>query len=473
MKEDKNQNLVTNNDTQKENITQDKADTSVKSVETSPIENSSAAKTDNNNENKNCEDLDRQVAAIEEQAELMKKAEANLKNTNSNKTEEPIINNVNNAEIQKLEDKIKSLKSHSKISNALVIAVILAFGGYVWYLNNTNTEALNSVKAQASNYAEDLKASAKRIEDDKNVIDEQIRQMQILLTNNTELKNQNNELQKSFETLKDKIGNETDIINKVYSRLDRYEARNPDDWRLAQSYFLVSSAYKMAVFSRDPKAALWCLTSADKLLIDIEDKNVIKIRKALSDDIMTVSNIPQIDLRGLVNKIDSIYNNLDKMTLREITTPEQRAEIYKKNATITDNLIEWKNNLVSALKDFSSRFIEIRHRDEKAVNAFLSADQAKLLLTNLKSQLILTKMAVYEQDENAYANNIKQILSQIEGYYNHDNPAYKTNTEALKALAQSNIAVASPNGLESYNLFDQYARQVLRFNTPEITEANK
>ena len=123
------------------------------------------------------------------------------------------------------------------------------------------------------------------------------------------------------------------------------------------------------------------------------------------------------------------------------------------------------------MKDFSSRFVEIRRRDEQAVNLFLSADQAKLLLENLKSQLLLAKMAVYEQDETAFTNSIEQTMTLIKGYYNPDTPAYKANIEALESLKNSKIATAKPEGLQSYNLFDKYARQILRFNTPDVASA--
>ena len=382
--------------------------------------------------------------------------------------------------LNEIQQSLENVKRRSKISNLLVAALIVVCGGYICYLQSTSTDTLKAVRAEADNYVQDLKVAAERIDANKTIIESQIRDMQKLLDSNLALKAQNDELVASLEAIKSQVGNETDLLDKVNTRLDRYEARNPDDWRLAQSYFLVSAAYRMAVFARDLKSALWCLESADKLLVDIEDESVIQIRKALSDDIMAVSNIPQLDLRGLVNKIDSVYGNLEKMTLLEISTPEQRAESFKKAETaadasfadtVTDTLVKWKDNFVASFKDFSSRFVEIRRRDEQAVNLFLSADQAKLLLENLKSQLLLAKMAVYEQDETAFNNSIEQTMTLIKGYYNPDTPAYKANIEALESLKNSKIATAKPEGLQSYNLFDKYARQILRFNTPDVASA--
>ena len=77
-------------------------------------------------------------------------------------------------------------------------------------------------------------------------------------------------------------------------------------------------------------------------------------------------------------------------------------------------------------------------------------------------------MAVYEQNEQAYIADIEQALTLIKGYYNPETPAFKANIETLEDLKATQIYVQSPNTLESYNLFDKYARQILRLNTPDM-----
>lgn len=369
---------------------------------------------------------------------------------------------------QKINESIQRLKSRSRVSNLLIIALVLVCGGYMWYLQTNNQASLDKMQAEVANKVQELEKEKQALLDNNKAYTQEISEIQKLANTNNDLTNKNEALLASLEEITKKVDTETSYLEDVKKQLNRYEARDPDDWRKAQSYFLVSSAYRMAVFARDPKAALWCLNSANDLLAGIEEEQINKIREVLANDIMKIKNIPQLDLRGLVNKLDSVYNNLDKMTLAEVSTADQREQNYKKADTVTETLIEWKDNLLVSLKDFSSRFVEIRRRDEQAVNAFLSADQAKLLLENLKSQILLAKMAVYEQNEQAYVADIEQALALIKGYYNPETPAFKANIETLETLKTTPISVQSPSTLESYNLFDKYARQILRFNTPDM-----
>lgn len=407
----------------------------------------------------------------ENAAELLKESIENPQTEDKNTSAEDIHAEAPAAQVldeKKINESIQKIKSHTRVSNLLIIALILICGGYMWYLQTNNRAALNKMQDDIANKVQDLEKEQQVLIDNNKAYTQKISEIQTLANTNNDLTNKNQELLSSLEEITQKVDEETSYLKDIKTQLNRYEARDPDDWRKAQSYFLVSSAYRMAVFSRDPKAALWCLNSANELLAGIEEEQINKIREVLANDIMKIKNIPQLDLRGLINKLDSVYNNLDKMTLVEVTTADQREQNYQKSDSVTETLIEWKNNLLASLKDFSSRFVEIRRRDEQAVNAFLSADQAKLLLENLKSQILLAKMAVYEQNEQAYIADIEQALTLIKGYYNPETPAFKANIETLEDLKATQIYVQSPNTLESYNLFDKYARQILRLNTPDM-----
>lgn len=438
-------------------------DTSTENKSVTPIPNEEVLSTGSGDQKKE-----------ESSTETLKESIENSQTENKNESAEDIHAETPAAQVldeKKINESIQKIKSHARISNLLIIALILICGGYMWHLQANNQAALNKMQDEFADNVQNLEKEQQTLIENNKAYTQKISEIQTLANTNSELTNKNQELLDSLEEITQKVNEETSYLKGIKEQLNRYEARDPDDWRKAQSYFLVSSAYRMAVFSRDPKAALWCLNSANELLAGIEEEQINKIREVLANDIMKIKNIPQLDLRGLINKLDSVYNNLDKMTLAEVTTADQREQNYKKSNSVTETLIEWKNNLLASLKDFSSRFIEIRRRDEQAVNAFLSADQAKLLLENLKSQILLAKMAVYEQNEQAYIADIEQALTLIKGYYNPDTPAFKANIETLEDLKATKIYVQSPNTLESYNLFDKYARQILRLNTPNMPAA--
>lgn len=406
------------------------------------------------------EALSKEALAIEEQAKVLKESE--IKNKEESKIAITPSITCSPEDIKNLEKKVKSLKGFSAFLSVVLIATIVAsgFGGYYLYeikgLQANYNNSLDLIKNTESNIKEAEQASVKNKEEFKDLIAE-----------NNKIIESNKELSEKVQSFQDEV---TKLSSSVNNRLAQYESRDPDAWKKAHSYFLVSSAYRMAIFSKDTKAAVNCLQSADQLLVDIEEKSINKIRKALSNDIIALNSIPTIDLRGLINKIDAVYNNLNNLPLKEVTTPEQRANAYKKEADISENIKQWSSNLLESLKDFSSRFVEIRRRDEGAVNAFLSADQGKLLLENLRSQLLLAKQAVYEKDNEGYKNDIDQVIALIKGYYNSESPVYQATLKTLEDLKSATVDVTVPDTLESYNLFGQYYARKQNHTSIDETE---
>lgn len=57
----------------------------------------------------------------------------------------------------------------------------------------------------------------------------------------------------------------------------------------------------------------------------------------------------------------------------------------------SDQVKDWKQNLWTSVKEFSSRFIEVRRREDSVVNQFLSPDQTKILLKTSRQNFYYQK----------------------------------------------------------------------------------
>lgn len=136
---------------------------------------------------------------------------------------------------------------------------------------------------------------------------------------------------------------------------------------------------------------------------------------------------------------------------------ESNIKVFKKKDEVTDDIKDWKQNLLTSLKSFSSRFIEIRRRDEAIVNQFLSPEQTGILLKNLKTQLLLAKVALYQQDEQAFMHNIDEVISSLNNYYDLKNSTVAANLETLKELKEGTIVLKKPESLKSYPLISKVA----------------
>lgn len=274
---------------------------------------------------------------------------------------------------------------------------------------------------------------------------------QTLSTNDQNLGAVINSLQNSFTQLNTQIA-------QVNADLDALKVRNPQDWLLSESFFLVNNAYQKAVFEKDVAAAIWMLTNADELLVNITDEQVIAIREAISKDLLTLKNINQIDFRGLGLDLDRAYDNVDKLIFNGYS---DRETVFQKTGAPTEDIANWRDNLITSAKGFSNRFIEIRRRDPNSVSEFLTPEQELYVRENIKTRILLAKNNLSHGDKEEMQSNLNQAISLIKAYCDQKSSVTKTTLDYLSKIAQSQITIETPKLLESYKAFSDFAKEHL------------
>lgn len=411
---------------------------------------------------KNIDRLEEEIQAIEAQAETVKKTEEQM----HKHTTQEIIPAEQRHDLSGLNAKISSMRN--RVSLLTAVTVLFLAGGVAGglYLTDNVRQAITETNA-VKNGAQEANSRADRL---IGVFSDQNTHIETLLNANDSLREENSSLKSQIASINSRIGEAEKKLISQGKTLARYEERNPDDWKVAQAYFLVNSAYQSAVFQGDPTSASWCLRDADSMLLNIEDPEVIKVRKAISNDLIALANIPAVDKRGIMFSIDSVCGNLNAMTLNGMDDSfgAQKEAKQKMDLALTD-IGNWKDNLLRALSDFSSRFIEIRRRDEHALSEFLTSAQADTLRENIRSLLLLSKQALIQGDNVSYRNNLNQAIDLIRNYYDASADATKANLATLKSVVDLKISVDLPSVLSSYTIFRDIAQQRLKVVSPSTS----
>lgn len=331
-------------------------------------------------------------------------------------------------------------------------------------INTIQTEFLKNQQQFSSSLAK-VESAEKAIDIAKQEVDKKTAELNSAVALIAELKQEHqalgvndqnlNKLLESVQTAQAQI---SDKLNTIEQDLNNLKERNPEDWLLSEGLFLVNNAYQKAVFEKDVATAIWMLTKADELLVNIEKEQVIAIREAISKDLNTLKNIAQIDFRSLGFDLDSAYDNVDKLIFNGYA---DKQTVFQKNAAPTDDIANWKENLLTSAKEFSNRFIEIRRRDPNSVNEFLSPDQELYVRENMKTRILLAKNALVHGEKEEMQNNLNQAISLIKGYCVQENQVTKNTLDYLNKLAQSEITIATPRTLESYQAFNNFAKEHL------------
>ena len=88
--------------------------------------------------------------------------------------------------------------------------------------------------------------------------------------------------------------------------------------------------------------------------------------------------------------------------------------------------------------------------------------QSAILLQNIKTEILLAKIALFNKDQESFAHNLDEIKKHISAYYDINNANVTTNLEIIDEISKINIAAGKPDQLTSVPLFNAHAQH--RFN---------
>lgn len=364
-------------------------------------------------------------------------------------------------QISDLNKKIKSLKGSNFILTSLSVVIFIGLAAFGIYSVKT-TDVLQSKDDMLESQQQEILNAKNLLQDSAQSLSQASEQINLLLK-------RNGELEDALNAYKDLDGKMTGIesanktnasdIAALSAKLKRYEAQNPDDWRLAECYFLVNNAMQKAVFDKDVKAALWFLNNANLLIADIEEADVIAIRQAINEDITALSNLKPIDRYGINIALNEVYKNVDNLVIKGFSDPSMRKDAFKKETAPTGDITDWKDNILNSAKEFSSRFIEVRRKDPREAAEFLSPTQETYLRENIKTCILLAKVDLNYSDAQDYAYNLNEALSLVNAYFDGNHQVTKTVVNDINELLQKSVSLETPTVLSSSALFNKLAKE--------------
>lgn len=340
----------------------------------------------------------------------------------------------------------------------LVVVIALAGAGFAGFTAYQNQNALLKLDANSEATKQQISSAVASIE--RSASSFELTQQQ-----NTTLQQALGSLNQNYQSLGQTINGVVSAqqqqgatVSALDAKLQSFAERNPNDWKLAESYFMVNNAAAKAIFEKDIKAAVWMLTKADELLVGMQEDEVVALREAISKDITALNNISLVDLRGLGLTLDRAYDNVDQLVLEGYSDPQKRAAAFQSNNEPSSNVADWKENLTKSANDFAQRFVEIRHRNPEAATEFLSPEQDLYLRENIKTRILLAKADLAHGDKEAMQANLNDAIKLVTTYFDPESTVTTNTLELLNKVAQSEVTIATPESLQSSIKFADFAQ---------------
>ena len=336
-------------------------------------------------------------------------------------------------------DKKKAGNKTSLALSAIAIAIAIAAGIGLYGLNKQQATRQNATNSElASQVAALQKAQENQKSELEGVIKQQADQL-------NEAKHQQETLAKQLDELQQKVA--------VISGSDA------KTWLLAQADFLVKLAGRKLWSDQDVTTAAALLKSADASLADMNDPSLIGARRAITDDIATLSAVSQVDYDGMILKVNQLANQIDNLRLAD--NNDDDSPMDADSDELSSSISEWRVNLQKSWQNFMDSFITVRRRDETAV-PLLAPHQDIYLRENIRSRLLVAAQAVPRHQEETWKQSLDNVSTWVRAYYDTDDATTKAFLDEVDKLSQQSITMTVPETLQSQALLEKLMQTRVR-----------
>ncbi len=329
------------------------------------------------------------------------------------------------------------------VSGAL--AILLAVH---WYTTQNQMTALREEVARRLQNADitnsDIKSIAKGVQDSSK---ETQAKVSILEAKQTEAQGQQVALEQLYQDL----------------------SKNRDEWALAEIEQVLATASQQLQLAGNVQGALIALQNSDARLAKAEKTQFIVVRRAIAKDIEKLKALPQLDLTGLVLRLDSVIAQVDNIPLWSdekppvVATPPKAPLRVLPRSTKTSEKPEstGENTFAAQLQDrwqsFSSEMWTevkqlVRVRNVESPDALLlSPTQAYFAKENLKLRLLNARLALLSRNEGAFRSDMISAQDLITKYFDVRSKQAQTAQSLLKQIQSNNLSIEMPALTESLN----------------------
>lgn len=277
------------------------------------------------------------------------------------------------------------------------------------------------------------------------------------------------EITRVYNQAETAIGQQHESIKSLQVALADVKGRRPNDWLLAESDYLVKLAGRKLFLEKDVESASLLMESADQRISVLNDPSLVPLRKEMAKDITALKSVALIDKDGLALRLISLQQQVDQLPLANAILPD--APVVEKEV-ISEDINDWKENLMTSLTDFSDQFITFRTRDGNVI-PLLSPKQHYYLKENIKGKIETAVRAVYQENQEVYQISLKVADEWAMQFFKLDDPAVAQFTNTIQQLASKNIEVTYPVKLSSQKALSDVINERLRRQVTSMTTEEK
>jgi uroporphyrin-3 C-methyltransferase len=232
------------------------------------------------------------------------------------------------------------------------------------------------------------------------------------------------------------------------AELARFSAVDRKSWLLAEAEYLLRLANQRLIMAGDAESAQVLMSSADKILRELDEAALHDARGAVAADLAAVRAVPGVDVEGIYLRLAALIEQADQLVIFQMTAAEPRLE----EAPADDWQDRLQQGYESALLKLSD-YVVIRRRDVP-MQTLMDPQWEGLVRQNLRMLLEQAQVALLSGNQTLYAESLQRSNHWVAEFFESDEAAARAMASEIDQLADLRIAVEMPDISRSLSALD-------------------
>lgn len=407
------------------------------------------------------------------------KAKPANKTPDNNKDKGSETTAVATAQVQPQQSEPRENKS-SKAGLVALIALLLGgsawLGGYsVWQeikadINSLNQRASVNEKdiagyaassegsrAVANTVQNTNKLLQNRLDTLDSKVDTQVNELSSKLdTKLGQLQDDANNLKSSTDTsLSQLSAKDEEMSSSISSLAAKIKTNLNDRWLVTEAANLITIANQQAMLNHDAASAISALEAADQRLREAADPALLAARQALTDDIIALRGISQLDVTGIALTLSKLEKDVAQLPLKnEVPQPTAEPAAAEEEAE------------AAGVEDFASKIwgdikglVTVRRSFDSTSPALLPPGQKFFLEQNLRLKLQTARLALLNRDSQVFQDSIATSNAWLDEYFDGSAAATANLKSSLAPYSSLDLNPTLPDISRTLSLLEEWQSQ--------------
>ncbi len=369
----------------------------------------------------------------------------------------------NSRDVNRVKDELRKEKQFNSYSSWLgvinfALLIMLILGIYIY-------ESSFSARTKARLY--DIKTGVLRLEDRVQSLGEADKVTAISIQNIASQAQEHDDRLAESDRKMVRIQGRVDALAGKLDSFQPAEERKvvkvmpPEKLLINEVRYLLKLSYRKMYLEHDISVAVSLLRDADLLLAEMDDPEILPVRKGIAADISKLSALEPVDSESLVIRIAALEENVRSMPVLgyKVNFAPARDEAGQEDGgEVSDDISDWKDNLAGSMNRFFGSLMVIK-KNEGGRHQFLSADEVAILQDKITLILMQAQLAVYSQQQTSYEQNLAKAASLVEEFCDREDFTTVQVLNEIHALQSQSVIFIGIQQFDSLNALRDYVRK--------------